>query len=66
MELEPNRKLFSDHLSFILHGALVAAGSLWPDFVHKKPSQTFQKLSFEGHSQVQLPPLGTRADVGTV
>jgi hypothetical protein len=28
-ELEPNRKLFSDHLSSILHGALVGAGSLW-------------------------------------
>jgi len=29
-ELEPNRKLFPDHLSFILHGALMGAGSLWP------------------------------------
>ncbi len=29
-ELEPNRKLFPDHLSSILHGALVGAGSLWP------------------------------------
>jgi len=28
-ELEPNRKLFSDQLSSILHGALVGAGSLW-------------------------------------
>jgi len=31
MELEPNRKLFPDHLPSILHGAaLVGAGSLWP------------------------------------
>ncbi len=29
-ELEPNRKLFPDYLSFILPGALVGAGSLWP------------------------------------
>jgi hypothetical protein len=29
MELENNRKLFLDHLSSILHGALVS-GSLWP------------------------------------
>ncbi len=28
-ELEPNRKLFPDRLPFILHGALVGAGSLW-------------------------------------
>jgi hypothetical protein len=29
--MEPNRKLFPDHLLFILHGALVmGAGSLWP------------------------------------
>jgi hypothetical protein len=27
-ELKPNRELFPDHFSFILHGALV--GSLWP------------------------------------
>jgi hypothetical protein len=26
-ELEPNRKLFPDHLPFIFHGALVGAGS---------------------------------------
>jgi len=25
-ELEPNRKLFPDHLPFILHGALVNSG----------------------------------------
>jgi hypothetical protein len=30
MELEPNRKLFLEHLSFIRHAALVVAGSLWP------------------------------------
>jgi hypothetical protein len=31
MELEPNRKLFPDHLPSILHGTvLVGAGSLWP------------------------------------
>jgi hypothetical protein len=30
-ELKPNRKLLPDHLSFILHGALVGAGSLWPN-----------------------------------
>jgi hypothetical protein len=30
-ELKPNRKLFPDHLSFILHGALVVAGSLWAE-----------------------------------
>jgi hypothetical protein len=29
MELEPNRKLFHDHLPSILHGALVGTGSLW-------------------------------------
>jgi hypothetical protein len=28
--MEPNRKLFPHHLLFILHGALVGAGSLWP------------------------------------
>jgi hypothetical protein len=28
-ELKPNRKLFPDHLAFILHGALVGAGSQW-------------------------------------
>jgi len=28
-ELKPNRKLFPDYLSFILHGVLVGAGSLW-------------------------------------
>ncbi len=44
----------------------MGASSLWPDFVHKKPSQTFQKLSFEGRSRVQLPPLGARAGVVTV
>jgi hypothetical protein len=27
MELEPNRKLFPDHLPSIFHGALVGAGS---------------------------------------
>ncbi len=32
-ELEPNRKLFPDHLPFHFHGALLGAGSLWPDFV---------------------------------
>jgi hypothetical protein len=37
-ELKPNRKLFSDHLPSILHGALVGAGSLWPyNDIHKKP-----------------------------
>jgi hypothetical protein len=30
MELKPNRELFPRHLSFILHGALVGASSLWP------------------------------------
>jgi hypothetical protein len=30
MELEPNRKLFLEHLSFIRHVALVVDGSLWP------------------------------------
>jgi len=35
-EWEPNRKLFLDHLPFILRGALVgAADSLWP---YRKPS----------------------------
>jgi len=29
-ELKPNRELFPDHLSFILYGALVGTGSLWP------------------------------------
>ncbi len=29
-ELELNRKLFPHHLPFILHGALVGAGWLWP------------------------------------
>jgi hypothetical protein len=29
-ELEPNRKLFPDHISSILDGALVGADSLWP------------------------------------
>jgi hypothetical protein len=33
MELESNRKLFPHHLSSILHGALVGAGSLWPNFL---------------------------------
>ncbi len=28
--MKPNRKLFPDHLSSILHGVLVGAGSLWP------------------------------------
>jgi hypothetical protein len=28
-ELEPNGKLSSDHLPFILHGALASVGSLW-------------------------------------
>jgi hypothetical protein len=31
-QLEPERKLFPDHLSFILYGALVDVGSLWPNF----------------------------------
>ncbi len=30
MELEPNRKLFLEHLSFIRHVALAVAGSPWP------------------------------------
>jgi len=31
MELEPNRKLFLDHLPSILHGTvLVGVASLWP------------------------------------
>jgi hypothetical protein len=30
MELEPNRTLFLEHLSFIRHAALVDAGSPWP------------------------------------
>jgi len=29
-ELKPNKKLFLDHLSFILHGALMGVGTLWP------------------------------------
>jgi hypothetical protein len=29
--MEPNRKLFADHLPFILHRVLVGAGSLWPE-----------------------------------
>ncbi len=33
-ELEPNRKLFPDHISSILDDALVGAGSLWPIFLH--------------------------------
>jgi len=28
--VKTNRKLFPDHLPFILHGVLVGAGSLWP------------------------------------
>jgi len=32
-ELEPNRKLFPDHLPFILQGALVGAGSLWVNHI---------------------------------
>jgi len=39
MELEPNRKLFPDHLpsirQSILHGALVGAGSTWPQNLGK-------------------------------
>ncbi len=36
-ELKPNRKLFPDHLAFILHGALVGAGSQWhPKLTNKK------------------------------
>jgi hypothetical protein len=38
-EMEPNRKLFPDHLPFILGGALVGAGSRWP------PSWTNQTKS---------------------
>jgi len=34
-ELEHNRKLFPDHLSSILHGALVGADSLWPTYTTK-------------------------------
>jgi hypothetical protein len=30
MELEPNRKLFLEHLSFIRHATLAVAGSPWP------------------------------------
>ncbi len=30
MELDPNIKLFFEHLSFIHHAALVVVGSLWP------------------------------------
>jgi hypothetical protein len=29
MELKPNKKQNFDHLTFILHGALVGVGSLW-------------------------------------
>jgi hypothetical protein len=29
-ELEPNGKLFPNHFPFILHGAQMVAGSLWP------------------------------------
>jgi hypothetical protein len=29
-ELQPNREMFPNQLPFILHGALVGAGSLWP------------------------------------
>jgi hypothetical protein len=32
MELEPNRKMFPDHLPSILHGELVGAGSLGPTY----------------------------------
>ncbi len=39
-------------------------GLLWPDFVHQKPSQTLQKLSFEGGSQVQLPPSRDKGGCG--
>jgi hypothetical protein len=42
----------------------VGDGLLWPDFVHKKPSQTLQKLSFEGGSQVQLPPSRDKGGCG--
>jgi hypothetical protein len=37
-ELEPNRELFLNHLSFILHGALMGAGSLWPQISKFLPS----------------------------
>jgi hypothetical protein len=30
MELEPNRKLFLEHLSFIRQATLVVSSSLWP------------------------------------
>jgi hypothetical protein len=32
-ELKANRKLFPDLLPFILDGALVGAGSLWPQML---------------------------------
>ncbi len=50
-ELEPNRKLFPDHLPFILPGALVGAGSLWPEKTRKRP---FQSLLFRQRQHVAI------------
>jgi hypothetical protein len=37
-ELEPNRKIFPNHLQCILHGALMGVSSLW--LVHTNDSKT--------------------------
>jgi hypothetical protein len=58
MALEPNRKLFPDHLPSILRAVLVGAGLMWPTSANK----CFYTYNFRNQFLVSFSStrLGTR------